>query len=103
MLHEGLSRRHYDHGQRHHSVEGARRRPGLRPPREAGPPGTRQRQVMSDMTLKKMHADAVPAALKKAEHYRLLNEPMQAESICRDILEVDPGHKQAIITLVLAL
>ncbi len=53
--------------------------------------------------LKKLHRDAVPGALKKAEHYRLLNEPLQAESICRDILQVEPGHKQALITLVLAL
>lgn len=58
---------------------------------------------MSEFSLKKMHADSVPTALKKAEHYRLLNEPRQAESICRDILEVDPNHRAAIITLVLAL
>lgn len=53
--------------------------------------------------LKRLHKDAVDAALKKAEHYRLLNEPMQAESICRDILEVAPDHTQALITLILAL
>ncbi|MEX2284265.1 MAG: hypothetical protein WEE89_17385 [Gemmatimonadota bacterium] len=53
--------------------------------------------------LKQLHKDALPAALKKAEHYRLLNEPMQAESICRDILQLEPGHRQALITLVLAL
>jgi hypothetical protein len=53
--------------------------------------------------LKKLHREAVPAALKKAEHYRLLNEPLQAESICRDILDADPDNKQALITLVLAL
>ncbi len=53
--------------------------------------------------LKKLSADAVPAALRKAEHYRLLNEPRQAESICRDILLVEPRHQPALITLVLAL
>jgi hypothetical protein len=53
--------------------------------------------------LKALSRDAVPAALKKAEHYRLLNEPLQAESICRDILEVDASHKQALITLALSL
>ena len=53
--------------------------------------------------LKRLHKDAVPAALKKAEHYRLLNEPRQAESICRDILAVEPANKQAKIVLVLAL
>jgi hypothetical protein len=56
-----------------------------------------------EFELKKLHKDALPGALKKAEHYRLLNEPLQAESICRDILEVEPDNKQALITLVLAL
>lgn len=53
--------------------------------------------------LKPLSAQAIPVALKKAEHYRLLNEPLQAESICRDILRTDPSHRQALITLVLAL
>ena len=34
--------------------------------------------------LKPLSKDAIPAALSKAERYRLLNEPWQAESICRD-------------------
>jgi hypothetical protein len=53
--------------------------------------------------LKLLHADAIPAALEKAERYRLLNEPGEAESICHDILAVDPGHQGALVTLVLAL
>jgi hypothetical protein len=53
--------------------------------------------------LKRLSEAGVPAALRKAEHYRLLNEPLQAESICRDILEVEPDNQQALITLVLAL
>jgi hypothetical protein len=53
--------------------------------------------------LKKLHKDAIPAALEKAERYRLLNEPGEAESICLDILAVDSQNQQAIITLVLAL
>ena len=40
--------------------------------------------------LKRLHKDAIPAALEKAERYRLLNEPGEAESICLDILDVDP-------------
>ncbi len=52
--------------------------------------------------LKPLSPDAVPAALAKAEHYRLLNEPEEAESICIDILEVDPEHQQALINLLLA-
>jgi hypothetical protein len=53
--------------------------------------------------LKRLSQAGVPAALRKAEHYRLLNEPLQAESICRDILEVEADNQQALITLVLAL
>jgi len=53
--------------------------------------------------LKRLHKDAVPAALEKAERYRLLNEPGEAESICLDILHVDPENQHAIITLLLAL
>ena len=53
--------------------------------------------------LKPLHPDAVPAALAKAERYRLLNEPSEAESICLDILAVDPDNQPARITLLLAL
>ena len=37
--------------------------------------------------LKPISHDSVAGALAKAERYRLLNEPSEAESICRDILE----------------
>jgi hypothetical protein len=53
--------------------------------------------------LKSLHKDAIPAALEKAERYRLLNEPGEAESICLDILRVDAENQHAIITLLLAL
>ena len=53
--------------------------------------------------LKPLSREAVPAALEKAHRYRLLNEPLEAESICRDILEAEPGNQEATITLVLAL
>ena len=53
--------------------------------------------------LKQLHKDAIPAALEKAERYRLLNEPGEAESICLDILAVDPENQRAIIVLLLAL
>jgi hypothetical protein len=53
--------------------------------------------------LKKLSKEAIPAALEKAERYRLLNEPGEAESICLDILAVDSENQQAIITLLLAL
>ena len=54
-------------------------------------------------TLKPLSREAIPGALAKAERYRLLNEPWQAESICRDILMVERGNREARVMLVLAL
>ena len=45
--------------------------------------------------LKKVHNDAIPKALDRAMRYRLLNEPFQAESICRDILAVSADNEDA--------
>ena len=53
--------------------------------------------------LKPLATEAIPRAFEKAERYRLLNEPGQAESICLDILRIDPENQQALITLLLAL
>jgi hypothetical protein len=53
--------------------------------------------------LKKLHKDAIPAAIEKAKQYRLLNEPSAAQSICLDILEVDPDHQEALVIIVLAM
>jgi hypothetical protein len=53
--------------------------------------------------LKPISNEAVPAALEKAKHYRLLNEPGAAESICLDILQIDPDNQAALVTLVLAM
>ena len=53
--------------------------------------------------LKPLHKEGIPSAIEKAKHYRLLNEPLQAESICLDILEIEPDHNEALITLLLAL
>ncbi len=53
--------------------------------------------------LKPISHDSLTAALAKAERYRLLNEPAEAESICRDILEIDPENQAALISLTLAL
>ncbi|HEX7878119.1 MAG TPA: hypothetical protein VF720_01840 [Candidatus Eisenbacteria bacterium] len=55
------------------------------------------------MMLKRIAADAIPAALARAERYRLLNQARQAESICRDVLEVDPNHGEALVLLLLSL
>jgi len=53
--------------------------------------------------LKRLSEDAIPAALEKALRYRLLNEPAEAESICHDVLEIDPENQEALILLLLAL
>jgi tetratricopeptide (TPR) repeat protein len=56
-----------------------------------------------DYQLKPISRNAIPEALQKAERYRLLNEPAQAESICQDILGVDPQNQQALVNLLLAI
>ena len=53
--------------------------------------------------LKLLSEEAIPAALEKAERYRLLNEPAEAESICLDVLKADPENQKALITLLLAM
>jgi tetratricopeptide (TPR) repeat protein len=52
--------------------------------------------------LKPLSREAVGRALEKAERYRLLSEPGEAESICLDVLRVDPENQQALVTLLLA-
>ena len=52
--------------------------------------------------LKPLSRESIPRALEKAERYRLLNEPVDAESICQDVLAVDPQNQQALVMLVLA-
>ena len=54
-------------------------------------------------TLKPLSKTAIPHALEKAERYRLLNEPAEAESICLDALKADPENQHALVTLLLAL
>ena len=53
--------------------------------------------------LKPISRDAIPRAIQKAERYRLLNQSWAAESICLDILEIDPENQQVLAMLVLAL
>lgn len=53
--------------------------------------------------LNPLSKEAVPAALERAKHYRLLNEPGAAESICLDILELEPENQEALVNIVLAM
>jgi hypothetical protein len=52
--------------------------------------------------LKTISIGSIPEALAKVERYRLLNEPVLAESICLDILAIAPDHQQALISLLLS-
>ncbi|HEU5077491.1 MAG TPA: hypothetical protein VFU02_25035 [Polyangiaceae bacterium] len=56
-----------------------------------------------DLELKRISHDAVPQAIDKAGQYRLLNDPELAESICLDVLAVDPTNQKNLKTLILAI
>jgi tetratricopeptide (TPR) repeat protein len=53
--------------------------------------------------LKPITLDGIARALEKAERYRLLNEPSDAESICLDILRIDPDNQKALVAMLLAV
>ncbi|WP_051979052.1 hypothetical protein [Edaphobacter aggregans] len=53
--------------------------------------------------LKRISSAAITEAIAKAERYRSLSEPEEAESICRDILIIAPQHQLALRLLGLAL
>lgn len=53
--------------------------------------------------LKRISPNGIDTALDKADTYRLLNEPLHAESICLDVVEVQPDNQRALITLLLSL
>jgi hypothetical protein len=55
------------------------------------------------MELKPITSQGIPAALQKAERYRLLNDSTAAESICLDILEIEPENQSALVTLLLSI
>jgi hypothetical protein len=59
--------------------------------------------VEEEFELKTIRSDGVDAAIRRAEHYRLLSQPVQALSICHDVLAVDPDNQQALVVLVLAM
>ena len=55
------------------------------------------------MKLKPITKAGIPAALQKAERYRLLNDSSAAESICLDILDVEGDNQQALVNLLLSI
>jgi tetratricopeptide (TPR) repeat protein len=58
---------------------------------------------LATVRLKRLGTRNLEAALARAEQYRVLNQPEEAESICRDVLEEDPANQHALRTLGLAL
>jgi hypothetical protein len=56
-----------------------------------------------DIELKSLSKEGISAALDKARQYRLLKESSEAESICLDILEIEPDNQQALIIMLLSL
>ena len=53
--------------------------------------------------LKSLSIEGISAALDKAERYRLLNEPREAESICLDVLEIDTDNQRALVIMLLSI
>ncbi|HMF90053.1 MAG TPA: hypothetical protein VKL40_05370 [Candidatus Angelobacter sp.] len=53
--------------------------------------------------LKTISKGGIAEALAKAKHYRYLNQAEEAESICRDILAVDPENQMGLRQLGLAI
>jgi hypothetical protein len=59
--------------------------------------------MAESFAFKPISKPGIPRALEKAERYRLLNDPEGAESICLDILAVEPNHQEALVVLILTL
>ena len=55
------------------------------------------------MELKPITPAGIPTALEKAERYRLLNDSSAAESICLDVLAIDPDNQDALVSLLLSI
>jgi hypothetical protein len=60
-------------------------------------------RAIAHFELKPISRAGVSEALERAERYRLLNEPSLAESICMDVLEVEPENQPALVMLLLSL
>ena len=53
--------------------------------------------------LKRLTPEGISNAMRKAERYRFLAEPLEAESIYVDVLRVDPDNHEARVLLILSL
>jgi hypothetical protein len=61
------------------------------------------KRIAVDLQLKPISQEGIPKAISKVELYRYLNEPGEAESICRDILATDPEDQNALRLLGLSI
>ena len=52
---------------------------------------------------KPLSPEGIDAAVKKADRYRFLGEPWEADSICRDVLAIDPDNQEALVLLILSI
>src|SRR5271169_4818341 len=104
MLHQGVSGGHHNYRQRDYSPKGTGCRSIFRPHLKTVPRFQPHESIggVMDFELKSISVQSIPEALAKAERYRLLNEPVLAESICLDVLAIVPDHQQALISLLLA-
>jgi hypothetical protein len=59
--------------------------------------------VEEDFDTKPITREGIPAAIERAQHYRLLNQPDLAESICLDVLEIEPENQEALVVAILAI
>ena len=59
--------------------------------------------TIMERQLKEISKNGIAEALAKVLHYRYLNQAEEAESICRDILAVDPENQMALRQLGLSL
>ncbi len=67
------------------------------------PRGTLAAVVTENLELKPLSRSAIRGALEKAAHYRLLNDPGPAESICLDVLAVEPESQEGLRLLILSI
>src|SRR6059058_5807691 len=71
--------------------------------RFAAPDSERARETSMDYKLKSISHAGIAEALAKVELYRYLNEPEESESICRDILAIEPKQQLALRLLGLSI
>src|SRR6516164_11122547 len=71
----------------------------------SAPPGKPEKIMEGEMNvaLKTISKSGFTEAFQKVDLYRYLNEPEEAESICRDILAVEPENQLALRLLGLTL